>query len=192
MLPIDSQFPIELQFRLKMFHNELVIVNSQGIEFAYSKDILSKENKEISVYSNEKETTLLFKIIFIKYKGYIRRYDFIDSNGKFLGKITQKGKLAFSPYYDCFDEKDNLVSTIHQENASLLNFTLSIVSKKLSKPKFILKHLDGIEVSRLIKKSRSMYESKFTITKLVTLNTEEELRLLCNLIIVALVDSIYS
>lgn len=187
----NLNYPLKLTFKIITFTNELSIVDSLGHILAYTRQKIFALKEDISVFADNTQTNLIYKIKADRILDWNARYTFTDATGRLVGAMKRDGlKSIFKARYAIFDENNNLDLEIQEENAWITFFDSlfdSIIISYFFNPTYIVKRPNGTIVAKM-KKERSLFERGFSIIKISDFEDGEETRLLLAQILVSIIE----
>jgi uncharacterized protein YxjI len=192
----DLQFPIQLTFNIGTLSNDFSAVDANGRTMAYVKQKLFKLKEDISIFSDESKTELHYKIKADRWIDWSAAYSMTHADGRELGKIALKGwRSLWKAKYLIIDQHQKEQFTIEEENDwvkvwdNLLGEIpiLGLLTGYLFNPSYAVTNLNGRKVVRL-KKQASFFGRKFEITKLGTLENDDDERVILGLMMMVLLE----
>ncbi|SMC55829.1 LURP-one-related/scramblase family protein [Cellulophaga tyrosinoxydans] len=192
----NLSFPIKFVFQISTFTNDFTATDSTGKTVAYVKQKLFKLKEDISIFENEGQGKLNFKIKADKWIDFSTAYNFTDSEGKELGKVGRKGWASlWKAHYELIDQHQKLQYHIREENAWIKVLDgvlgqipiLGVFTGYLFNPSYIVSDLQGKKVARL-KKEASFFGRKFEVSKLTDIDQDDEQRILLGLMMMILLE----
>ena len=87
----DLNFPLSLTFKIGTFANDFIVKDASDITISYVKQKMFKFIEDVSVFTDESQSTILYKINANKWIDFSATYLFTDSNGNDIGRIARKG-----------------------------------------------------------------------------------------------------
>lgn len=189
-------FPIDLTFKILALASQIYIRDANGNMLGYVKQKLLKLKEDINVFSDDKQSNVLFNIKADRVIDFSAKYNFSDSQGNRIGSIKRKGmRSIFKANYEIRDAADNHVMNINEENGWIkvidsLVGELPIVGMFTGyffNPAYILSRVDGTAIARL-QKQPAFLEGKFQITSQGQMNGDEETRALLSFLTMTLLE----
>ncbi len=96
-------FPIEFSFKKIALAPQIYVRNAQGTVIAYVKQKLFKLKEDISVFSDESQSTQRFRIQADRIIDFSAKYSFSTANGQVVGGIARQGMASlWRSRYDIF------------------------------------------------------------------------------------------
>ena len=96
-------FPIDFSFKKIALAPQIYVRNAQGVVIAYVKQKLFKLKEDISVFSDESQSTQRFRIQADRIIDFSAKYTFTTANGQAVGGIARQGMVSFwRARYDIF------------------------------------------------------------------------------------------
>jgi len=193
----DLQFPINFVFNISTFSNDFTATDANGKTVAYVKQKLFKLKEDISIFENESQTKVNFKIKADKWIDFSTAYSITDSSsGAELGKVARKGwRSIWKASYELIDQHQKLQYHIREENAwvkvldGLLGQIpiLNLFTGYLFNPTYKVTNLKDETIIRL-KKQLSFFGRKFEILKIKKTDTDDDQRILLGLMMMILLE----
>jgi len=87
----NLDFPLSLQFKISTFSNDFTVRDAHATTVAYVKQKLFKFIEEITVFTDESQTTESYRIQANKWIDFSAAYTFFDKDSKDIGKVARKG-----------------------------------------------------------------------------------------------------
>ena len=187
-------YPVDLTFKLIALASQIYIRDANGNLLGYVKQKLLKLKEDINVFADESQTRHLYNIKADRVLDFSGRYNFTDSNSKFLGAVKRRGmRSLWRSSYEIYDAASNQVMQISEEKAwvKLVDGIigeipiLGMFTGYMFHPAFIVSRIDGNPLIR-VQKQPAFFESKFRMTVQGQLTAEEPLVLLSVLTMVLL------
>ena len=156
----NLDFPLSLQFKISTFTNDFTVKDTYGTTVAYVKQKLFKFIEEITVFTDESQTTEAYRIKANKWIDFSAAYTFFDNQGKDIGKVARKGWASlWKANYEVYNTAQQQEFVIREENAwiKVLDGLLceipiiGMVSGYFFNPSYIISRQDGTAVARLKK-----------------------------------------
>ena len=192
----DLNFPLSLTFKIGTFANDFVAKDASDTTISYVKQKMFKFIEDVSVFTDESQSTILYKINANKWIDFSATYLFTDSNGNDIGRIARKGWASiWKTRYEIYDEKQNQDLLIQEENAWIKVFdaifaqipVLGILTGYMFNPSYAVSRPDGTIVAQL-KKEPSFFGRKFKVNKLAEFEIGEEERIVLSLMMMILLE----
>ena len=192
----DLQFPIKLVFNISSFHNDFNACDANGRTVAYVKQKLFKLKEDISVFTDESQATLNYRIKADRWIDFSAAYSITNQEGAELGKVARKGwRSIWKAEYFLIDQNERPQYKIQEENGGIkvLDGLLSeipilgLLTGYFFNPSYIVTNNDLQPVARL-KKEASFWGRKFEITKLAETVHEDDERMLLGLMMMVLLE----
>lgn len=189
-------YPLQLSFKIMAIAQQLSVREATGNLIFYVKQKAFKLKEAVTIFADAEQQQPRFHINANKILDFSANYQFTDHAGAPAGSIRRKGmRSIWRASYDIYDESNNPVMSVHEENPwskvfdSLLGEVplVGIFTGFFFHPSYLVSRTDGSPVMRL-KKQRAFFEGKFTIEKLTELNEADETRTLLGLIMLLLLE----
>lgn len=192
----DLKFPINFVFNVSSLSNDFTATDANGKTVAYVKQKMFKLKEDISIFENESQTKVNFKIKADKWIDFSTAYSITDSSGNELGKVARKGwKSIWKASYELIDQHQQLQYHIREENAwvKVLDAILgripilSMFTGYLFNPTYKVTNLRDETIVRL-KKQPSFFGRKFEVLKIKDIDTDDDQRILLGLMMMILLE----
>ena len=190
-------YPIDLSFKLLALASQIRVIDASGNMLGYVKQKMFKLKEDIRVFADEGQTNQLFGIKANKILDFSAKYNFTDRNGTTLGSIQRKGmRSIWKAHYEIYDERDNMVMEIHEENAWIKVFDALIgeipvvgaFTGYLFNPAYLITRTGGGAVMARLAKQPAFFEGKFQLTQQGQMNEMEETRVLLSVLTMTLLE----
>jgi uncharacterized protein YxjI len=178
----DFQFPLQFVFRISSIANDFKAIDPQGKMVAYVKQKLFKFKEDISIYADDSQTTVNYRIKADRWLDFSAAYTFYDNKGVEIGKIVRKGwRSLWKAQYEILDQNHQVKFHINEENGwvkvmdSLLGEVpiVNIFTGYFFNPTYLITDDVNQNVARL-SKERSFWGKQFNLTKLSQLEGHED------------------
>ena len=193
----DYDFPIQLTFKISTLSNDFTAKDKHGVTLAYVKQKMFKLKEDIQVYADENKSSLLYRIRANKWIDFSAAYEITDEQAHSpIGRIARKGWASiWKAKYEIFNEADNHVYTIREENAwakvmdSLLGEIplLGFLTGYLFNPKYAISSLDGKVIYRM-SKVPSFWGRKFDLDRLINDSEDDETLIMLSTMMMVLLE----
>ena len=165
-------YPLELGFKIATIGTRVRVVDAAGRQVAYVRKKKFRLKEEVTVYEDESQRNLLFRIKADRVWDFGASYHVSGPDGHPVGAVRQHGmKSLWKSSYAVSDDRGEEVGLIHEERPWVK----------------VLVELRGRTVLRM-SKERSLFESKFKIEKLDDVSEEDEDAVLASLIMMVLLE----
>jgi uncharacterized protein YxjI len=190
-------YPIDLSFKILAFASQIRITDSTGQMLGYVKQKLFKLKEDIRVFTDESQTNQLFGIKADRILDFSAKYNFTDRNGTALGSIRRRGmRSILKAHYEIYDERENFVMEIHEENAWIKVFDallgeLPIVGAFTGyffNPAYLVTRTGAGAVVARLQKQPAFFEGKFQLTQQGQMEQMEETRVLLSVLTMTLLE----
>lgn len=175
-------YPLTIRFKVVALARQFSIEDSSGRLLMYVKQKAFKLREDVSVYADQAQTRVLYRINADRIIDWSARYSISDESGAEIGAIKQQGmRSIWRTRYDIF-RGDRVVFEVREENPwakvgdSFLGEipVLGFFAGYLFHPKYLISTAEGAPVLRATKQP-ALFEGKFRIERLETpLNAEDE------------------
>lgn len=192
----NLQYPVQLIFNISTLHNDFTAKDANGKTVAYVKQKLFKFKEDVSVFDDESQNQVNYRIKADRWIDFSAAYSITDKNGNELGKIARKGwRSLWKAEYVLIDQHQQLQFKIQEENGwvkvmdSLLGEVpvLGIFTGYFFNPSYIVTNTNGQSIVR-IKKEASFWGRKFEITKLGETDNDDDERIMLGLMMMILLE----
>ncbi len=192
----NIQFPLTLSFKISTLANDFVARDANNMTVAYVKQKMFKFVEDVSVFSDDSKTNLLYNIKANKWLDFSASYNFTNNTGMELGRIVRKGwSSIWKARYEIYDENQQQDLLIQEENGWIkvldaLMFEiplLGLLSGYFLNPSYMVTRPDGTPVIRL-KKEASFFGRNFSVNKLTEFQKGEEERIVLGLMMMILLE----
>lgn len=103
-------FPIEFSFKKIALAPQIFVRDAQGTVIAYVKQKLFKLKEDISVFSDESQSTQRFRIQADRIIDFSAKYTFSSANGQTVGGIARQGmRSIWRARYDIYGAQSQFV-----------------------------------------------------------------------------------
>ena len=188
-------YPLDLSFKIVTIGTRIKIKDAAGRQVAYVRKQKFKLKENVGVYSDESQSSLLFRMKADRMVDFSARYAISGPDGHHIGAVGRRGmKSLWRSAYVLDDAYGTEAGSIREENP--WTKVLDGVSESLPlgdalgglffNPAY-LAELYGKDVLR-VQKQRSVLESSFRIDKLADFSDEEEDLLLAGIIMMVLLE----
>ena len=188
-------YPLELSFKIVTIGTRIRVTDAKGRQVAYVRKKKFKLKEDVSVYEEENQSRLLFRMKADRMLDFSARYAVSGPDGHPIGAVGRQGvKSLWSSAYVLTDAGGEEAGSIREENAwvKVLDGLMESVpfgdalGGLFFNPAY-LANLRGNDVLR-VQKQRSILESSFRIEKLADFSEDEEDLLLAGIIMMVLLE----
>lgn len=192
----NLNFPIQFQFKITTLSNDFTATDASGKVVAYVKQKMFKLKEDISVYSDETQSKVNYKIKADRWLDWSAAYSFYDDQGVEFGKIARKGWASiWKAEYDIIDENQAPQYKVKEENGwvkvldTLLGQIpiLNMFTGYLFNPTYMLADGNGKEIVRL-KKQPSFFGRNFELDKVGSIDNDDDDRIMLGLMMMILLE----
>lgn len=189
-------FPLDFNFKISTFANDFTVRDANQQVISYVKQKMFKLIDEISVFADESKSQLKYTIKANKWIDFSATYVFNDFQGQELGRVARKGWASiWKAHYLIYDDRQAQDLVIQEENPWIKVFDallceipiLGLFSGYFFNPSYKVTRTDGTMVVRL-KKEKSFFGRKFTVSKLAEFQNREEERIYLSLMMMILLE----
>lgn len=188
-------YPLELGFKIATIGTRVRVSDATGRQIGYVRKKKFKLKEDISVYENEDQRALRYRIKADRMWDFGASYAISGSGGRSLGSVRRQGmRSLWKSSYSVVDSSGAEVGLIHEENpwTKVLDSLVEslpfadMLDGLFFNPAYLV-DLRGETVLRL-KKERSLFESKFTLEKRGDFSGEQEDLLLASVVMMILLE----
>jgi len=192
----NIQFPVKFQFKIGTLANDFTATDASGKTIAYVRQKMFKLKEDIQIYSDETKTKVNYNIKADRWLDFSAAYAFFDEKGAEFGKIVRKGwRSIWKAEYEIIDESQKLQYTIGEENGwikvldSLLGEIpiLNFFTGYLFNPSYIVTNAAKEPIVKLSKEP-SFFGRKFELTKIGTMDSDDDDRVMLGLMMMILLE----
>jgi uncharacterized protein YxjI len=190
------EYPIEFEFKVLALSPQFHVRDAKGREVAYVKQKLFKLKEDISVFENESQTNIQYKIRANQWIDWSASYLFFDKQGGQLGRMGRQGaRSLWKATYEIFDMENKMDFKIEEENAFVKIMdglfsevpVLGLFTGYIFNPKYNITDHHG-EVVAVFSKEASLFGKKFTLHQIKQVQSDEEERIILSLIMMVLLE----
>lgn len=176
--------------------NQIFATDANGQLICYVKQKMFKLKEHVNVFADEQQQQLLCEIKADKVIDWSAKYTFTAPDGSVIGAVKRQGmRSLFKAHYEIFDNADNLVMEIKEENPwtkfwdGLLGELpiIGIFTGFWLHPKYLVTNAAGEPVFRLTKQ-RAFFEGLFKIDELKDMQEADDMRALLSLLMMVLLE----
>ena len=192
----NVQFPINFKFKITSLANDFTATDAGGNVIAYVKQKMFKFKEDISIFSDETQTKVMYKIKADRWLDFSAAYSFYDENGNEFGKIVRKGwRSIWKTNYELIDQNDQPQYKITEENAwvkvldSLFGQipVLNIFTGYSFNPTYLLTNSNEDTIVKL-KKQASFFGRNFEVEKIGSIDNDDDDRIMLGLMMMILLE----
>ena len=164
------EFPLRLSFKLLAFAPQFYLMDTNGVSLAYVKQKLFKFKEAVTVFADESQQEIRYRIQADRVIDFSAQYNFTDAQGAALGCVKQRGMRSL--WKAGFDVLDNGVVMFHINEKSVITRLLDglfgqipvigLLSGYLFQPAYDVSLPNGQKVMSLTKKP-ALFEGLFAI-----------------------------
>lgn len=179
------EYPLSLSFKIMAMAPQIYVHDATGATVCYVKQKMFRLKESVSVFRDKTKSQLFCEIKADRVIDWSAKYNFYDANGQCFGSVKRRGmKSLWKAHYEVYDEADNHVSNIAEENpmAKVMDGllgqvpVLGMLSGYMFHPKYLLTSAaDGSPKMRLSKEP-AMWEGKYTLDRMYDFDDVDELR----------------
>lgn len=192
----NLKFPIKFKFKISTLSNDFTATDTSGKVIAYVKQKMFKLKEDISIYSDESQSNVMYKIKADRWLDFSAAYSFSDANGKEFGKIVRKGwRSIWKTDYELIDESETIQYNIREENAWVKVIDsifgeipiLGMFTGYFFNPTYVVLNQKEKIIVRL-KKQPSFLGREFEISKLGVIDNDDDDRIVLGLMMMILLE----
>src|SRR5262245_50368609 len=205
MIQFPLSYPLTLTFKFFVLAPQFSVRDANGQTQAWIKQKLFKLKESVSVFADEAQSRLLYKIDADRVLDIGARYRFTDATGKSVGSVKRQGmKSLWRAHYDIADgdsggmrmlENPGVSFSIREENPWVKVIDgligeipiLGFLSGLIFHPSYLVSRADGAVVMRM-RKQPSLLEGRFLVEKEMPVSQGEEERILLSLMMFLLLE----
>lgn len=189
-------FPIQFKFKIGTLSNDFTATDARGKVVAYVKQKLFKLKEDISVFSDETQTKVNYKIKADRWLDWSAAYSFYDEQNVEFGKIARKGwRSIWKAEYDIIDQNEAPQYKVKEENGWVKVFDsvlgeipiLGFFTGYLFNPSYLLTDNNGKPIVRL-KKQASFFGREFELEKIGSIDNDDDDRIMLGLMMMILLE----
>jgi len=189
-------YPLEFEFKIMALSPQFYVRDASGQEIAYVKQKLFKLKEDISVFADESQSSILYKIKASQWIDWSASYMFTDASGKNLGKMGRKGaRSLWKATYEIFDDHDAFEFKIEEDNAFVKIMDglfsevpiLGFFTGYVFNPKYNIYRTDGTKIAEFTKEA-SFLGKKFKLHQHGNFDIQEEERIILSLIMMVFLE----
>ncbi len=188
-------YPLDLSFKIVTIGTRIRVTDAAGRIVAYARKKKFKLKEDVSVFEDEDQKRLLFRMKADRMLDFSARYAISGPEGHPIGAVGRQGmKSLWSSAYVLVDADGMEAGWIREENpwVRVLDGVMESIpfgdalGGLFFNPAYLVK-LRGQDVLR-VQKQRSVLESSFRIEKLADFSEEDEDLLLASIIMMVLLE----
>jgi len=192
----DLKFPISFIFHVTTLSNDFTAKDTNGRTVAYVRQKMFKLKEAISIYDTEHKTNLIHTIKADQWIDFSAAYSFKDAQGKELGKIARNGWASvWKAHYELIDQHQKLQYHIREDNAwvKVLDSIFGQVpiiggfTGYFFNPSYTVTDLNGQAICQL-KKEASFFGRKFKLSKLKSIDNDDDERIILGFMMMVLLE----
>lgn len=191
------QYPLKLSFKVLALASQATVTDATGKTVLYTKQKLFKFREHVEIFTDKSKATRLADIRTRKVIDWSARYESTDASGQAIGSVGRKGwRSIWRAHYETFNPGDDTPDfSIREENpgAKIMDSIfgdipiIGLASGYFFHPKYLATRTSGEAVMRITKQP-AFFEGKFSIEKLGTLSSREELNLILSYLMLILLE----
>lgn len=189
-------YPLEFEFKVLALSPQFYVRDAKGQEIAYVKQKLFKLKEDISVFENDKQNSIIYKIKASQWIDWSASYMFTDVIGKSLGKMGRKGaRSLWKATYEIFDDHEALEFKIEEDSAFVKIIdglfseipVLGFFTGYVFNPKYNIYRTDGTKIAEFTKEA-SFLGKKFKLHQQGNFDIQEEERIILSLMMMVFLE----
>lgn len=190
------KFPLEFEFKVLALAPQFYVRDAEGASIAYVKQKLFKLKEDISVFEDESQNNIMFRIKANQWIDWSASYTMFDKNDKEIGKIGRKGaRSLWKATYEIYDESGQKDFLLQEENAMVKVLdgifseipVLGLFTGYFLNPKYNITDNKG-DIVAIFSKEPSFFGKKFSLNLSKPLEENEEQRVILGLIMMVLLE----
>ncbi len=188
-------YPLTMAFKIISFGPQVSVTDSSGQMVAYVKQKALKLKEDISIYADEGQQRLLYRVKADRAFDFRASYGITDAEGRPVGTVRREGRRSlWKATYLVEDAQGHEVGLIHEENPWMKLIdglagqipVVGMLSGYIFNPAYLI-DMRGTTVLHL-KKQPALLEGRFTIEKRGEIPDGEESLLLPSVITTVLLE----
>lgn len=189
-------YPLTFEFKLMAFAPQFFIRDQQGNEIAYVKQKLFKLKEDITVFSDSKETQVIYKIKANQWIDWSASYVLSDAEGNIIGKMGRKGvRSLWKATYEISNKNDVVSYKIEEANAFVKIMdglfssvpVLGVFTGYVFNPTYNILNSAGEKVAQFSKEA-SFFGKKFTLNQWIDIDDQDEEAIILSLIMMVFLE----
>jgi len=190
------QYPLTLAFKIMALAPQISVHDASGQLRFYVKQKLFKLKEAVSVFADEQQTQLMYKMQADRVIDWSARYRFTDAAGNEFGSVKRQGmKSLWRARYDIM-QGEQVVATIQEENpwVKVMDRLLGEIpiigmfAGYLFHPAYSVRRADQTVIMRAVKQP-AFLQGKFLIEKQVDdLQKQDEARVMLSIFMMLLLE----
>ena len=189
------QYPLDLRFKIVTLGTRVRVTDAIGTEVAYLSKKKFRLKEEVTVYTDEGQSRVLFRINADRMLDFSANYAISGGDGVPLGAVRRQGmRSIWRTSYGIADATRTEIGGIREENAwvkvadSLLEMLPfgDALGGLFFNPSYLIS-LRSTPVLRL-RKRRALFEGRFTLEKLADIPEREEQLLLASTLMMLILE----
>ncbi len=189
-------FPLNLRLPVIALTSQIVVTDSNNTNVCYVRQKFFKIKEAVEVFTDNTRSKKLCEIKANKIIDFSATYNFFDSNGKAFGSVSRQGmRSLLKAHYDIMEDgKPDMI--IKEENpwVKLIDGLVGQIpiigafTGLFLHPSYLVTRVGtGLPLVR-IKKKAAFWESRFTMEKLVEMDSSDEMRVVLSTIMMVLLE----
>lgn len=193
---LNLRYPLQLKFKLAVINPQFSLTDAAGESVAYVKQKAFKLREDISVFRNESQTELQYKIKADRWLDFNASYAFTDPSGNDVGRLVRKGRRSiWKAAYELYDENGQQDLLLQEDNAWVKVLdgligeipVLGMFTGYFLNPSYNITRPDGTLVAVLSKKP-DLISRAFTLEKKAAYEEGEETRIVLGTMMMVLLE----
>ncbi|CAA9454454.1 MAG: hypothetical protein AVDCRST_MAG28-2212 [uncultured Rubrobacteraceae bacterium] len=189
------QYPLDLRFKIVTLGTRVRVTDAIGTEVAYLRKKKFRLKEEVTVYADEVQSRVLFRINADRMLDFSANYAISGGDGVPLGAVRRQGmRSIWRTSYGIADATRTEIGGIREENAwvkvadSLLEMLPfgDALGGLFFNPSYLIS-VRSTPVLRL-RKRRALFEGRFTLEKLADIPEREEQLLLASTLMMLILE----
>jgi uncharacterized protein YxjI len=165
-------YPLDLSFKILAIAPQIFVHDANGALVLYVKQKAFKLKEDVSVYADEAQARLVFRIAADRVIDFNARYEISGASGEKIGAIKRQGmRSLWKSHYDVTDARGAAVYSIREANPWTKVFdqllgevpVLGALTGYVFHPAYVVARPNGTPMFRVTKRP-AFLEGKYRIT----------------------------
>lgn len=192
------KYPLQLKRKIVALSPQIYVDDADGSPVLYVKQKLFKLKEHVEVFTDDTREKKLCDIHANKVIDWSAAYNFTNAEGTQFGGVRRKGmRSLWRAHYEVYpDDASQPAEFTVREESVLIRFLDSVLSGLpiiggftgyFTNPSYIITDANGNAVMRL-KKRPAFWEGKFSIEPIAEITSQQQIRILVALLMMALLE----
>jgi hypothetical protein len=189
------QFPIQIVFKLLALAPQMYVNDGSGQHLGYVRQKLLAFKEKVTVFQDDTQTTPIYSIAADRVIDFNAEYHFANAAGARLGSVQRSGMRSLWRAHYIININGAPAFELHEASGwvRLVDGILGeipfvgFLTGYFLNPKYNITRSQGAAALQMIKQ-RSLFESTFTIEKLVELTAAEQEAVMLGLMMIVLLE----